>query len=345
MIARTDLPQRRTAPPVHMPDGFQVSYEGFEPRFGPGKDHVMFALLGIENRGGDTSAIRARLLAALIGHDAPEIMEHGRVREGYGPNAEIWFAYWRTKNDYERWLARTDVAGLWADESLLQGDIGLWREAGIISLDHNETSSSRADALTGLVHLSDGIAVTDIHGYWGSARDRLVAAADDALEPEAATSVPPQSSIGCRVTVKAHGNACFIRTSQDIASANPEQSAVYLNDVEPVLMDALRFLRASGPETGCIGVRFIEECDDAGRPLGRTCGAGFFDSLGSLERWTHSHPTHMAIMGSFMGMVERFQGNPGLQLWHEVTVFPVDSLVGDYVNCSGNGSLMQGNNT
>ena len=342
MIPRTDLPQRRTAPPVHRPDGFQVAYDSFEPRFGPGKDHVMFAQFGIENRGGDASDLRRRLLACFVGADAPAILEHGHIVEGFGPKADMWFAYWRSQDDYRAWLARSDVAALWADDALLNGPIGLWREAGVISLDHNETSFSRGEDLSGLVHLSDGLGITDIHGYWGSARDRIVAAADDQLDPEVeAWTQGEGSSIGRRVTVTAPANACFIRTSQDIASANDDQLRTYDDDVRPVFHAAMQFLRHNGPETGCIGMRFVEECDDAGKPMGRTCGLGFFDSLGALERWTHSHPTHVAIMQSFMGMVQRFEGAPGLHLWHEVTVFPAYSLIGYYVNCSADGGLMR----
>lgn len=341
MIPRTDLPQRRTAPPVHRPDGFQVAYDSFEPRFGPGKDHVMFAQFGLENRGGDASAVRARLVAGFTGTDAPNIVEHGHVREGFGPSAEMWFAYWRSRDIYDRWMTRNDVAGLWNDDALLSGPIGLWREAGVISLDHNETSFSRAEDISGLVHLSDGLAVTDIHGYWGSTRDRIVAAADDALDPPIeALSAASAPRYGKRVRITAPANTCFIRTSQDIASATGEQARVFADEVEPVFHTAIQFLRANGPETGCIGMRFVDECDAAGTPMGRTCGMGFFDSLGALERWTHNHPTHIAIMGSFMSMVQRFGGSPGLHLWHEVTVFTAYSLVGDYVNCSADGGLM-----
>jgi hypothetical protein len=340
MIARTNLPPRRTAPPVSRPEGFEVAYDSFEPRFGPANNHVMFAQFGLENRGGDASEIRGRLVACFSGHAAPEVVEHGRVREGFGPKAEMWFAYWRSQDSYRAWAARDDVTALWNDDSLLTGPIGVWREAGIISLDHNETSSSRGDDLSGLVHLSDGVAVTQVHGYWGSARDRMVAAAGDPLDPESPGSVSGQKpELGKRITITAPANACFIRTSQDVASASREQADFYSTEVEPVFHAAMQFLRANGPETGCIGMRFVEECDTAGIPKGRTCGLGFFDSLGALERWTHSHPTHVAIMGSFMGMVQRFQGSPGLHLWHEVTVFPAHSLIGDYVNCSADGGL------
>ncbi len=340
MIPRTDLPQRRTAPPVNRPEGFEVAYDSFEPRFGAGKDHVMFAQFGIENRGGDASAVRARLIAGFVGLHAPEIVEHGHVREGFGPKAEMWFAYWRSQGDYLNWLAREDVVSLWNDDSLLNGAIGLWREAGIISLDHNETSSSRGENLSGLVYLSDGLGVTDIHGYWGSARDRIVAAADDPLDPaDRNASAVTSPALGKRVRIIAAANSCFIRTSQDIASANAEQADFYTTDVEPVFHAAMQFLRSNAMETGCIGMRFVEECDANGAPMGRTCGLGFFDSLGSLERWTHSHPTHNAIMGSFMGMVQRFEGSPGLHLWHEVTVFKANSLIGDYVNCLSDGGL------
>ena len=87
-------------------------------------------------------------------------------------------------------------------------------------------------------------------------------------------------------------------------------------------------------------MRLVDEIDSNGSDVGRTCGIGYFNSLSDLEHWTHNHPTHGAIMESFIGMVQRFEGQPGLHLWHEISVFPSGSLKAEYINCTGDGGLL-----
>ena len=168
------LGQQRTAPPVARPEGFVPGYVAWEPRFRQGRDTPMFAVIGVEDRGEAGDEVRARMRDTFGDADGPVVLEHGRMRTADGSRTDIWFAYWRAPADYARWAARSDVAGFWQDDAMLAGPVGIWREVGSISLDHNETSSSRADDITGLHKLADEIGVTEIHGYWGSARDRIV---------------------------------------------------------------------------------------------------------------------------------------------------------------------------
>ena len=334
---------RRRAAPVHQPEGFKAEYDAFEPRFAAGVDNLMLAMFGIENRGGDASDIRRRLLSTLGGPQGPDVLEHGGVHEGYGPSGEIWFAYWRGPAAYDRWTAQSGIEELFADAALLDGPLGLWREYGLLSLDHHETSGSRPDDLTGIATIADAVAITEIHGYWGSARDRLVAAAEDPLDAEL-NLVPKDRglrTLGVRLRVSPPHNICLIRTSQDVNRAGPEQMAWYRNEVEPTFLTGLRYLRENGEASGCIGGRFVIEKDDEGCDAGRSCAVAYFTSLGTLEAWTHRHPTHEAIMASFINMVRQFQGEPGLHLWHEVTVFPRGTLSGDYVNCTVDGGLLR----
>lgn len=335
---------RRLAPPVNRPAGFAPTYAAFEPRFAAGTDDLVVAIFGIENRGGDAGPLRRRLLGALMRADGPVTIEHGVVRAGYGPPSEVWFAYWRDIAAHARWSTASGIDALFDDASLLEGTLGLWREQGLISLDHNETSHSRADDLTGIATLADAVATTDIHGYWGSARDRLAAAAGDPLASELATVPPapdPGMTLGRRLRVVAPNNVCLIRSSQDLTRTNQEQLRYYAAEVEPSLLAGLRYLRKPDGASGCLGVRLIDETDADGTPLGRSSVVGYFASLDALEAWTHRHPTHARIMASFLGLVRRFGGEPGLHLWHEITVFPAGRLVGDYVNCSPDGGLLR----
>lgn len=330
---------RRKAPPTHRPDGFEPEYDAYEPRFRQLDDLVM-VIFGIEARAGDASPVRSRLLQALRHEGSPRLLERGQVKDGFGPKSEVWFAYWPSKNDYENWCKTSGIEDLFADEMLLSGDIGLWREYCYVSLDHNETSYSREENVTGLANFCDSIEVTPHHGYWGSARDRMVAAADEEL---AATgqhmSGTPQQTWGKRIQVVAQKNTCLIKTTQDFSLANSDQLAIYHDNVEPALHAGLNYLRDNAKEAGCIGMRFVEEAS-SGEEAARTIGIGYFTSLGTLENWTHNHPTHGKIMQEFVSMVERFNGQPGLHLWHEISVFDAGRLTGDYVNCSPDGTLM-----
>lgn len=299
-------------------------------------------IFGIEVRSGDAAALRGKLLKELKRPGGPEILEHGRVKNGFGPNSLTWFAYWKSQADYEIWCDNSAVESLFDDTALLNGDIGLWREYCRVSLDHNETSFSRDEDITGLVHLSDEIGITQNHAYWGSCRDRLVAAVDNDLNAQSQRKdIAAGQTLGKRIKIEAANNVCLIKTSQDMSNMNDEQNAIYTNNVEPALHAGLNYIRDNSVDTGCIGMRFIEERTEGGDDGQRTIGLGYFASLKHLEEWTHNSATHNEIMKQFMGMVEQFQGEPGLGLWHEVTVFPSGWLTGDYVNCSPDGTLMQ----
>ncbi len=332
---------RRVAPPLSQPKDFVAPYDAFEPRFRELSDLVM-VIFGIEIRSGEASAVRSRLLGELGRADGPKILEHGIVKNGFGSNSLTWFAYWKTQSAYEAWQANSAIDELFEDKNYLTGDIGIWREYCHISLDHNETSYSRNDDVTGIANLCDAMEITPTHAYWGSLRDRMVATADNKLRGESERKeLAAEDTLGKRIKIQAKKNVCLIKTTQDLTQISEEQLKIYTNKVEPALHSGLNFIRENAAETGCIGMRFIQELNASGEIAKRTIGVGYFTSLGHLEKWTHHHPTHIEIMTQFGRMVEQFQGQPGLNLWHEVTVFPTGWLTGDYVNCSPDGTLLQ----
>jgi hypothetical protein len=332
---------RRTAPPASQPEGFIAPYDAFEPRFRELNDLVL-VIFGIEIRSGDASTVRLRLLRELGRADGPEILEHGSVKSGFGSNCLTWFAYWKTQGAYAAWQANSAIDELFEDKHYLTGDIGIWREYCHISLDHNETSYSRKNDVTGIANLSDAMEITPTHGYWGSLRDRMVATAQHELQGESEhRELAAEVTLGKRIRIQAKKNSCLIKTTQDLSQISEEQLAIYTDRVEPALHSGIKFIRENAAETGCIGMRFIQELNASGEIGNRTIGVGYFASLGHLEKWTHTHPTHIEIMTQFGHMVEQFQGQPGLNLWHEVTVFPLGWLTGDYVNCSPDGTLLQ----
>jgi hypothetical protein len=62
------------------------------------------------------------------------------------------------------------------------------------------------------------------------------------------------------------------------------------------------FLRDQGDGVGCFANRYLTLLDEAGRPTEKTYGLGWWRTLADLERWSESHPTHLAIFGAFMKM-------------------------------------------
>jgi len=340
---RTEHPPigpRRSAPPKNMPEGFVAPYDAFEPRFIEG-NHVAFEIIGVQAHKSETDVreVIARIDSCLAESDGPNRIEYGQTLRGKA--CEVRFCYWQDPAQHRAWAKQSKLEEVLGDEAYLSSPFGLWRESCLISLDHNETSYSRRDDLTGFGHFADALEVTPVHAYWGSARDRVVAAADDDLNATAKVqAVADDYGLGRRVTVTAPANSCLIRSTQDLTVANDAQLRTYTIDVRQTLIDGIAYLENNRIESGCAGIRYYGEENSSGDRTMRTSITGFFDSLASLEKWTHTHSTHNAIMAAFMTMVEQYQGEPGLHLWHEITVFPDGTLFGDYVNCSAEGTLM-----
>ena len=90
---------------------------------------------------------------------------------------------------------------------------------------------------------------------------------------------------------------------------------------EPKLRAGIEFL-AANRDTGCISSRFLREQTIDGEDLQSTSFVGWFDDLASLEAWSKSHSTHLAIFHSFLSTVHLLGRPPKLRLWHEVSVLP-----------------------
>ena len=79
-----------------------------------------------------------------------------------------------------------------------------------------------------------------------------------------------------------------------------------------------------------------------GVPIEKTFGMSGWKALQHLERWAESHPTHLAIFGTFMRMVQEMNFELRLRLYHEVTVARADEQDFEYVNCHPKTGLLRG---
>ncbi len=144
-----------------------------------------------------------------------------------------------------------------------------------------------------------------------------------------------------RVRIRPSGNLAFIRSGQDWSATEGKERDFYLQEVEPVLREGMDFLRDQGQSIGCYANRYMRDLDSALNPTEKSFGISFWKSLEHMERWSESHPTHVAIFGTFMKMVQAMNFNLQLRLYHEVVVVKADEQQFDYVNCHPKTGLLR----
>jgi aldoxime dehydratase len=310
--------------PRNMPAGHWPDFTTYFLRYPIGMRQVMRVAIGASGPGAGEFVERA--IGSMEGADAPLTLERGRVMVPAEPGTQILFAYWEDLAAHGRWAHGAE--GLFAGDGPPR-----WCETALLPLTHTEAHFSQQTRETGLGRVSGSEhAFCPIVGYWGSGRDRIPAAADDALDPGPAGS-GTISRAGDVVTMVAPANLCTIRTSQDWQGAPADHLAWYQEEVEPVLRAGVEHLHANPVDSGCLSVRYIRETDLAGEDLERTCVLAEFGSLGHLESWAQDHPTHHAIFEVAMKMVRRFGEELGIRLFHEVSVLPAGQFRARYVDC------------
>ncbi|WP_093299969.1 phenylacetaldoxime dehydratase family protein [Variovorax sp. NFACC27] len=321
------------------PAGHVNHYATWEVATPAHRTHYVRCLVGVESSGADASALLERVINTFAGAVGPASLGRGIATGPGGERSDIFYAYWNSPAHYAAWLTTPQVASLWAADALLEGPLGLWRESMVIPVERNETNYSNDAAYDGMAQIDKQMRKTDVHGYWGSARERIPASARDTM-PSAAPDFmrrPPAATEtrGRRVRITLPGNTCVIRSFQDWSQAQAAEVDWYLGNVEPVLRIGLDYLNDNRTEARCYGMRYIREYDMSGAvDLNRTSTFGYFESLQTLERWTHTHPTHLNIFQAAISMVQRFQGEVAVKLGHEVSVLPEGMLSAEYINCA-----------
>lgn len=199
------------------------------------------------------------------------------------------------------------------------------------AVERYETLFSSPDRTEGVAVLADEMSDTvQEHAYWGGARDRIPLSQTDALEPG---ETPRVFREGKRLRVTPQHNLCLIRSGQDWSDTDGEERQMYAQDVEPVLRAGMDFLRDDGLKVGCYANRYMRVLDASGAPLEKTFGMSWWRSLEDLERWSESHPTHLAIFRAAMRHLSRLGPEARLRLFHEVTVAATGEQYFEYLNC------------
>ena len=327
-------PHLQTARTRHrrVPDDYQPPYPAFVARHRPAVERVVMAYFGLQYAG-DAPPARAAALAWLetmfAGANGPKHWDRAAYRDEAGYHNVVSVAYWDDQQTFEAWLPAARDG--WTGDKQNHAGLGTFIEVVSPSVSDYETLFSSLGRPEGVATLADGFS-GDImeHAYWGGMRDRIPNAQTSDLAP---SSSPSLMHDGGRVRVKPHDNICLIRSGQDWSDTEAAERKMYLDDVEPVLRAGMDFLRDEGRSIGCFANRYMTALDRGGRPIEKTYGMSWWNSLASLERWAESHPTHVRIFGAAMKYLSTLGPTAKLRLYHEVTVARAADQFFEYRGC------------
>lgn len=319
--------------PRRIPDDYAPPYPAYVARYPRQVEAVVMAYLGVQFEPAQAAAGQAALAeldARLDAADGPAHRDRARGTDSAGFDNVLSVAYWSDAAAWERWQAAFEP--WWSDAARERGAVGLFIEAFVPRAEQFETLFSTVGRMEGAACLAPRLSGTvQEHAYWGGARERIALAQTDALAPAGALQREALSER--RVRVRGHDNLCLIRSGQDWSETAGEERALYLAEMEPVLREGMDYLRDAGLPIGCYSNRYLRVLGEDGRPVEKSYGLGCFRSLAELERWSESHPTHLAIFGTFMRIVQKLNFDLKLRLYHEVSVVSAEATRFEYVGC------------
>lgn len=325
---------------------WEPPYPANSARFADNVTRVVMCYLGVQSREpSDASDPIAALAGFLATSGGPDHVDRARFIDGDGEANEVLIGYWLDPTRYAAWCQASGFDSWWHAPERASGAVGLWREVLDIPIARLETIgpiSRKYQYGIARAATNPGEPVPT-HGYFGSMRDRLPVAATDTLmpDPPGALGAPLMlDSRGRRLRVRAPDNLALIRSGQDWTGCRDAERAMYVDKVHPLLEAGMAYLRDQPIESGCASCRFMTEATPMGEARTATFGLAYFVSLGHLEAWSKTHPSHLAIFRSFHELVRLTQASNKLKLWHEVSVVPAGGGVFEYVNCHARTGLL-----
>jgi aldoxime dehydratase len=322
--------------PRRMPRGWQPPAPAWAASFAQQTTPVVMAYFGNQLGSREVEQLADPMQHFFDDADAPVNLERSSYVDRAGCRTLISAAYWIDPASYEKWKGQSGFDGWWNDAARMSDGHGHFREILTLPTNRFETIFS-SGTLVGVAKTGAPL-VGPIreHNYWGSMRDRIQLSADDDLVSAYGDLLPrlgTNETLGHRLRVRVPENLAVIRSGQDCTDCAGAELETYDNSVRPALLEGMNFLRDHPDETGCCDLRFAQEINRGGTPTKKTFGLGYFLTLGHLEKWAATHPTHLAIFSRFVSMVREYGEDLKLKLWHEVAVLPAAGQVFEYINC------------
>jgi aldoxime dehydratase len=320
-------------------------YAAWSARYSTEIEQVVMGYFGVQSKDDDLPGLFAAVLhieSLLRLPHGPSHHDLAHYVDEAGFDTYIAIAYWGDPQAYKDWAASPEVESWWASPERLQSRYGYFREILEPRSARFETIYSTPDKFEGVATMAEGISGEILeHGYWGGMRDRLPASQTDPLRATGGISVPSGSTEGRRIVLVGHENLALIRSGQDWSETEGAERSRYLNEVAPILGEGMAFLRDHGLASGCYFNRYVRLVNRVGKPVEKTFGQSLWRSLEHMERWAESHPTHVAIFGTFMRMVQSMEEELGLRLYHEVAVVAPTEQHYEYLNCHPGTGLLR----
>lgn len=327
-------------------DDYAPPYPAWSARAQSSVKQVVMGTFGVQAKGreqmGRACSAMRQIVQGFAAPDGPGHHDLAHAVDAQGYDNLVAIAYWSDPQQFVRWRDSAEVRSWWTAEQRLHDGLGYFREIVSPRVEHFETMFNTPERLEGVGVVMGGWS-GDIqeHGYWGSMRDRIPLAQTDALVPAGTLAAVEESAApGRRVRIAGHANMAVIRSGQEWTETEGKERELYLKDMEPVLREGMHFLRDAGTGIGCYSNRYMRHVDAAGGPLEKSFGLSLWRSLADMERWAESHPTHVAIFGTFMRIVQELQFQLKLRVYHEVAVLKADEQDYEYINCHAGTGLL-----
>ena len=341
---------RERTQPSQLPADYSPPFPAYCARFGESAKELVMAIVGAQSSAG---SLDDDVLDPVVGmlccgeKEAPPahwLLAKFVDRQGADNRAVI--AYWPSKARHAQWCQQSGFEQWWASGAREEDGHGWFRETLLPSMDRFETVFSDHNEPEGFAHMRSTMSgPMQEHVYWGSSRDRLPAAQTDALRGgalEHTTQTHDSGKRAQRTRVPGKKNLCIIRSGQDWSNTLPNERKLYLDTMHPVLERGMHFLRDEGRDIGCYSCRFMSvlEPTTLEADKDKTFGLAFFTDLGSLERWSREHKTHLDIFHRFLAYAQELDNNVSLRLFHEILVLHPDQQAYEYIGChDGSGVL------
>ncbi|KAH4114579.1 hypothetical protein HBH47_194230 [Parastagonospora nodorum] len=331
--------------PFHKPKNHRVPIPRWTLSLPEDVKQVYTAYIGVQQHIDDNEAANSAAQATqqvkkwLVQDDGPATHESFTVIDDDSTkDVAVWVCYWNDLAKHKSSMEKLSLSSI--HSSLSSPSIGLWRETFTSSVSRLETNYSGLDYLPGLARLprADTVEHT-LSAYWGAARDRIPDSAHD-LFPRAAES-PPSNAVtsgrGKHLLGTNHANLVHIRSGQYWENCSQMEADAYEQKLEPTLRSGLQYLQQNPADTGAIALRYMQNADLPYDPNARqkkeSCGSGFFANLEDLERWAHTHQSHLKIYRGALAHYKEFGDLRKFRTWHEVSVIGESDAKFEYVNC------------
>ncbi|GGM36839.1 phenylacetaldoxime dehydratase family protein [Dactylosporangium sucinum] len=321
--------------PLGAPEGFRPVTPSYSARFDPQVTALPMIFVGVQgrNRSSASEAVVRSWQATFQRPFGPAFRDRAEYVDELGYATAVVAAYWDDRRHYDRWDSELPREW-WHQDASLDGDLGFFCERYTPSIKDTETTFSHPypEGYSAIASHMSGM--TDTHGYWGSARDRIPRSQIDAMDPTgrpALVGAVDGETLGRHVAVQPHENLCLLRSGQDWSETDHDERAFYLDEVRPALIKGMLELRDDGRRSGCFFNRFMTLVGPDG-PIEKTYSLSAWHSLAAIEAWCWSD-THLKIFAAGTRHYRLAEGNANLKLYHEMSVIRAKDQAFEYFNC------------